>query len=92
MISKYNKRNSIFLCVNDSYSKHAWVVLLKSKAVITMTKTFQKILDGSNRHIAKSKGCKPYKISVGKVVNFTIDQENHGYKKTINKCILHKVY
>lgn len=91
MISKCNKRNSIFLCVIDSYSKNAWVVLLKGKAVITITKTFQKILDESNRHIAKSKGCKPYKIWVERVVNFTKDLGNHGYKKIINKCIPHNL-
>ena len=44
------------------YSKYAWFLPLKDKNGITITKTFQEILDES--------GLKPNKISVS---NFTID-------------------
>ena len=47
-----------FYCVIDIFSKHAWVIPLKDKKVITITNAFQKILKESNR--------KPNKIWVDK--------------------------
>ena len=48
LISKFNKGNR-FLCVNDIFSKYAWVVPLKDKKCITVINAFQKILDESKR-------------------------------------------
>ena len=36
-----------FYCVIDIYSKYAWVVSLKDKKGITISKAFQKVLDES---------------------------------------------
>ena len=47
LISKYNKRFWLLLCVIDIFSKYAWVP--KDKKGITITKTFKKFLDESNR-------------------------------------------
>ena len=44
------------LCFIDIYNKYAWVIPLKDKEGITITRAFQKILDKSKRRIAKSKG------------------------------------
>ena len=46
------------LCVIDIYSKYAWVFPLKDKKGITITKTFQDILEEPGR--------RPNKISVDK--------------------------
>ena len=46
--SKFNKGIHFLLCVIDIFSKYAWVVSLKEKIGITITKAFQKILDDSN--------------------------------------------
>ena len=62
LISKFNKRFSILLCVTDIYSKYAWFVHLKHKKGITITKAFQEILDES--------GCKPNKMWVDKGSEF----------------------
>ena len=45
---KCNKWIQFLLCVIDIYSEYAWVVRLKDKKDITITKDFQKILDESN--------------------------------------------
>ena len=37
----------------DIYSKYAWVILLKDKKGITITNTFQKVLDESNYKVNK---------------------------------------
>ena len=47
LISKYNKDFSIFI---DIYGKYVWVVLLRDKKGITITNSFQKILDTSEGH------------------------------------------
>ena len=60
--SRFNKGFRFLLCVIDIYSKHAWVIHLKDKKRITITNSFQKNLDGSNR--------KPNKIWVDKVSEF----------------------
>ena len=61
-LSKYNKGAKYLLCAIDLFSKYAWVVLLKDKRGITIINTFQKII---------SKGRKPNRIWVDKVMNFT---------------------
>ena len=62
LISKFNKGISFLLCATEIFSKYAWVILLKDKKSITITNTFQKILDESNR--------KPNKILVDKGSEF----------------------
>ena len=61
-LSKYNKGAKYLLCAIDLFSKYDWVVLLKDKRGITIINTFQKII---------SKGRKPNRICVDKVMNFT---------------------
>ena len=61
-LSKYNKGAKYLLCAIDLFSKYAWVVLLKDKRGITIINTFQKII---------SKGRKPNRIWIDKVMNFT---------------------
>ena len=61
-LSKYNKGIKYLLCATGFFSKYAWVVLLKDKRGITIINTFQKII---------SKGRKPNRIWVDKVMNFT---------------------
>ena len=58
LISKFNKGFKTLLCVFDIFSKYAWVIPLKVKKGITITNTFQKTWDESNR--------KPNKIWVDK--------------------------
>ena len=58
------------LCVIKIYSKYAWVIPLQVKKDIAITNTFQKVLKERNR---KSK-----KYELIKVLNFTINQWNHG--------------
>ena len=70
LISKYNIGIHFVLCVIDIYSKYAWVVALKDKKGITITKAFQKVLDESNRLGGKSEGCKPSEIWVEKGSEF----------------------
>ena len=48
LISKFNK-GIRFLCVIDIFSKYAWVIPLKDKKSIKITKVFQKTLDEFNR-------------------------------------------
>ena len=61
-IRKFNKGVRFLLCVIDFYSKYTWFIPLKDKKGITITNTFQKILDKSN--------CKPNKIWVDKGSEF----------------------
>ena len=58
------------LCVIKIYSKYAWVIPLQVKKDIAITNIFQKVLKERNR---KSK-----KYELIKVLNFTINQWNHG--------------
>ena len=58
LISKFHKGIRFLLCVNGILSKYARVTPLKDKKGITITNTFQKILDESN--------LKPSKIWVDK--------------------------
>ena len=62
LISKFDEGFQFLLCVIDICSKYAWFFLLKDKKGITITKVFQKNLDGSAR--------KPYKIWVDKGTKF----------------------
>ena len=48
LISKFNKRFKFLLCVINIYSKKGWVIPLKDKKGITITNTFQRILEESN--------------------------------------------
>ena len=58
LVSKFNKGICLLLCVNDIYSKYAWVFSLEDKRDITIRQktinnVFQKILDESGRKPAK---------------------------------------
>ena len=53
LISKFNKGFRFLLCVNDIYSKYAWVVPLKDKKGISIVNAFQSILNKSNRKPSK---------------------------------------
>ena len=53
LISRFNKGIRSLLCVINIFSKYAWVVSLKDKKGITVTKTFQEISDDSNRRTNK---------------------------------------
>ena len=70
LISKCNKGFRFLLCVLDIYSKYAWVIPLKDKKGTTITNTFQKIGDGSNR--------KTNRIWVDKGSEFYNRSMNHG--------------
>ena len=60
LISKFNRGTRFLLCVNDVFSKYAWVVPLKHKKGITIVNVFQN--DNSTR--------KPDKIWVDKGSEF----------------------
>ena len=62
LLSKYNKGIRFLLCVIDIFSKYAWVIPLKDKKGISISKAFQIILKQSNR--------KPNKIWVDKGSEF----------------------
>ena len=49
LIIKFNKGICFLLFVIDTFSKYAWVIPLKDKKSITVTKTFQGISNKSNR-------------------------------------------
>ena len=51
LISKFNERFRVLLCVIDIYRKYALAIPLKDKKGIMITSAFQEILDKSN--------CKP---------------------------------
>ena len=48
LIIKFNKGICFLLFVIDIFSKYAWVIPLKDKKSITVTKTFQGISNKSN--------------------------------------------
>ena len=58
LINKFDKGFRFLLCAIDILSKYAWVIPLKVSEVITITNTFQIILDEST--------CKPNKLWVDK--------------------------
>ena len=60
------------MCVIDIFSKYAWVVPLKDKKGITITNTFQKVLEESNSSKVKSKDTNQAICELLKEVNFTI--------------------
>ena len=62
LISNFNKGIRFLLCVVHIFSKYAWLIPVKDKKDIAITKTFQKILKESNR--------KPNKIWVDKSSEF----------------------
>ena len=62
LLSKFNKRTRFLLCFIDIYGKYTWVIPLKDKKGITVSNTFQKILDNFNR--------KPNKIWVNEGSEF----------------------
>ena len=66
LINKFNKEFRFLLCVIDIYNKHAWVIPLKDKKEITITNTFQKILDESK--------ASQIKYGLIKAANSIIDQ------------------
>ena len=51
LISKFNERFRVLLCVIDIYRKYALAIPLKDKRGITITSAFQEILDKSNRKL-----------------------------------------
>ena len=53
LISEFNKRFRLLLCVIYIYIKFLWVVLLKDKKGTKITNTFEKILDESNLNQTK---------------------------------------
>ena len=61
LIRKFNKEFK-FLCVNDIFSKYAWVAPLKDRKGESIVNAFQKILKQSNK--------KPNKIWVAKSSSF----------------------
>ena len=69
LISKFNKGFKFLLCVNDIFSKYAWVVPLKDKKDVTITNAFQKVL--------KESDWRPNKIWVDKGSEFC----NSSFKK-----------
>ena len=80
LLSKCNKGVRFLLCVIDTYSKYAWVILLKVTKGTRITIAFQKFLDESI--------CQPNKMWV--------DQDSEFYNRSMNevtvamlKCIQH---
>ena len=53
LIGKFSKGIYCLLCVTKISSKYAWVIPLKDKKGITITNTFQTILDEFNRKSSK---------------------------------------
>ena len=43
LISKYNQRIQLLLCVIDTYRKYAWVIYLKDKKGVGIANAFQKV-------------------------------------------------
>ena len=72
LISKHKKKSRVSLFVINIVGKYAWVFHLKGKRGIAITNAFQKSLIES--------GDKQNKLWQTKVVNFTINQYNHGFK------------
>ena len=74
LISKFNKGFRFLCCVIDTFSKYAWVILLKDKEGVGIVNAFQKILDRSIELHSKRK---PNKIWVDKGSQFY----NNSFKK-----------
>ena len=74
LISKFNKEFRFYYVI-DMYSKYARVIPLKDNKGITITNTFQKILDKSN--------CKPNKILVDKGSEFYIKSRKSWLKQIL---------
>ena len=64
LISKFNKRFRLLLCVIDTYSKYAWLIPLKEKKSVSIINAFRKILKESKENLIK--------YGQTKEVNFTI--------------------
>ena len=64
LISKFNKRFRLLLCVIDIYSKYAWLIPLKEKKSVSIINAFRKILKESKENLIK--------YGQTKEVNFTI--------------------
>ena len=66
LISTFNQGFGFWLCVNDTYSKYAWVIPMKDKKGTPITNAFQKISKESDRKPNKkwtNKGSEFYKKS-----------------------------
>ena len=66
-IRKYNKGLQSLLCVKDSFCKYEWAFSLKDKKIITIARTFQKVLNesvGKPNKILVDKGRKFYNRSI----------------------------
>ena len=44
LISKFNKRFRVLLCVTDIFSKYSWFVHLKDKKGVNIVNAFQKYI------------------------------------------------
>ena len=75
LISKFNKRIRFLICAIDIYRKYAWVVPLTNKKTCSYCECISKNIRWFNGIALKKKTNKNGLI---KVVNFTIDQWNHG--------------
>ena len=75
LIDKYNKGIRFLLCVIDTFSEYAWVILLKDEKGITISNAFQKNLKTFNR--------KPNKIWVNKGSEFY----NRSMKSLLEKNV-----
>ena len=53
LISKFNKRFRLLLCVIDTYSKYAWLIPLKEKKSVSIINAFRKILKESKENLIK---------------------------------------
>ena len=71
LISNFNKRFRLLLCVIGIFSKYAWVVPLKDKKGVNIVNAFQKVLDKSGR--------KPNKIWV--------DERSEFYSSSFKKWL-----
>ena len=53
LLSKFNKGIPFLWCVIDIFSEYAWVFLWKDKKGITVTNSFQEMLDEASRKLNK---------------------------------------
>ena len=53
LISRFNKRFRLLLCVIDIYSKYAWLIPLKDKKGVSIINAFPKILKESKENLIK---------------------------------------
>ena len=53
LISRFNKRFRLLLCVIDIYSKYAWLIPLKDKKGVSILNAFPKILKESKENLIK---------------------------------------